>query len=342
MNKSTISVIIPTYNGASHIEYAIKSVIDQPYKNIEVIVVNDGSNDDTSIICKKYIGRIKYFETANLGAGHARNFACYQSTGTWIMFLDNDDLLLDSCITDNFVRELESCESNGVDVIYTPYIHSDYLIKQTISIYQSENWSDIKFIPKHEFWTCIYRKDFLLRKNIKFYEYREQDIATAFRYLVKFNNPIAITRNDLPFYLHRNNPQSNTNTWNIQTLHSIKATVYYDLYINYRTESTESWLFENVVEQLHSYYWSTIRAKIFDESERKMANEVLHKLPKSFCENKLTKRHYYTNYILKIISLILAKKHTSSKKTHSEDKRLIEFDSSIMKRLAYVSALFLN
>ena len=61
MNKSPkVSVIIPVYNGENYVKEAIESALSQTYKNIEIIVVNDGSKDRTEMICKEYKGKIKY------------------------------------------------------------------------------------------------------------------------------------------------------------------------------------------------------------------------------------------------------------------------------------------
>ena len=87
-----ISVIIPAYNRANYLTEAINSVLSQTYRNFELIVVNDGSQDNTEEILKKYTGKIKYFYQENNGVSSARNKGIDNSKGEFLCFLDSDDL----------------------------------------------------------------------------------------------------------------------------------------------------------------------------------------------------------------------------------------------------------
>ena len=86
----SFSVIIPTFNRAKVISRAIDSVLNQTYKNFELIVVDDGSTDNTQEILKKY-DQIKIMTQENQGVSSARNSAIQISIGEWICFLDSDD-----------------------------------------------------------------------------------------------------------------------------------------------------------------------------------------------------------------------------------------------------------
>ncbi len=85
-----LSVIIPTYNRADFIQRAIESVFTQTHKVDEIIVVNDGSNDNTDIILATY-KNIKVIKTKNQGVSHARNVGIKEAKNEWIAFLDSDD-----------------------------------------------------------------------------------------------------------------------------------------------------------------------------------------------------------------------------------------------------------
>ncbi|MDP8315492.1 MAG: glycosyltransferase [Candidatus Celaenobacter antarcticus] len=94
MNNENIkvSVIIPAYNSAKFIREAVESVSNQTHKNLEIIIIDDGSTDDTKQIVQNYNDRIKYFYQKNEGAAAARNLGITKSTGDYIAFLDADDI----------------------------------------------------------------------------------------------------------------------------------------------------------------------------------------------------------------------------------------------------------
>lgn len=90
--KAFVSVIIPTYNTGQYICDAIDSVVNQSYENFEIIVVDDGSSDNTKQILKPYMTRIKYIYQDNGGRASARNTGIRVAQGKYIAFLDSDDL----------------------------------------------------------------------------------------------------------------------------------------------------------------------------------------------------------------------------------------------------------
>lgn len=95
-NNNKVSVIIPTYNRSELIGYAIDSVLNQSYKNIEIIIVDDGSTDDTeSCVLSKSSDKIIYLKQNNQGVNAARNAGIKRATGEYIALLDNDDMWLD-------------------------------------------------------------------------------------------------------------------------------------------------------------------------------------------------------------------------------------------------------
>jgi len=88
-----VSVIIPTYNRAGLISQAIDSALRQTFGDHEVIVVDDGSTDETAAVVRAYGDRVRYVWTPNGGAGHARNVGMAHARGDYLTFLDSDDLL---------------------------------------------------------------------------------------------------------------------------------------------------------------------------------------------------------------------------------------------------------
>ncbi len=89
---SSISVIIPVYNGASFLGAAIESVLAQTLRASEVIVVDDGSTDDSAVIAAHYAPDVRVLSQVNGGCGAARNLGVQHASGTLLAFLDADDL----------------------------------------------------------------------------------------------------------------------------------------------------------------------------------------------------------------------------------------------------------
>ena len=91
MSPPDISVVIAVYNGGATIRCAIQSVLAQTYQAHELIVVDDGSTDDTAAVVAEFGGRVKYLHQRNAGVSAARNAGAAAATGEWLAFLDADD-----------------------------------------------------------------------------------------------------------------------------------------------------------------------------------------------------------------------------------------------------------
>jgi glycosyltransferase involved in cell wall biosynthesis len=109
-----VSIIIPTYNAEKTIEETLDSVYAQTYKNLEVIVVNDGSTDRTLAILENYNNPITILSTENNGVSHARNLGFKHSKGDYIQYLDADDLLMPAKIE----IQLQALVTQEADVAY--------------------------------------------------------------------------------------------------------------------------------------------------------------------------------------------------------------------------------
>ena len=99
MNKIDISIIVPIYNAEKYLNKCLESLTKQTKKELEFILINDGSTDKTEEIIKEYQDkRIKYFKNKNQGIGKTRNFGISKSSGKYLMFVDSDDYLeKDAC-----------------------------------------------------------------------------------------------------------------------------------------------------------------------------------------------------------------------------------------------------
>lgn len=108
-----ISVVIPTYNAARYLGAAIDSVLAQGRDDVEIIVVDDGSSDDTTAIVQAYTGQIVYIEQENQGVAGARNTGIAAATGQYIAFLDADDLYYPGAL-DRLARYLDEHPDSGL------------------------------------------------------------------------------------------------------------------------------------------------------------------------------------------------------------------------------------
>jgi glycosyltransferase involved in cell wall biosynthesis len=95
--SSLVSVIVPSYNGGRYLPEAIDSVLRQTYKRVELIVVDDGSTDDTAAVAARY-PEVRYFRQENQGVAAARNRGVRESRGGLLVFLDSDDVLLPTAL----------------------------------------------------------------------------------------------------------------------------------------------------------------------------------------------------------------------------------------------------
>lgn len=119
-----ISIIIPVYNKENYLAETLKSVLRQTCQEYEVILVDDGSTDDSLKVCEEYAkadDRIRVYSVANGGVSKARNIGLRQATGTWIQFLDGDDT-----IAKDYLEEAVSLgESEQADIVFSGFSKID-------------------------------------------------------------------------------------------------------------------------------------------------------------------------------------------------------------------------
>jgi glycosyltransferase involved in cell wall biosynthesis len=115
-NAKKVSFIMPVYNAADYLRQNVDSILNQDYQNIEVILVDDGSSDDSAIIIKEYMkndDRVVGLFQENSGAPAARNKGMDYATGDYIQFVDSDDYL-----ADNVLRKMvEAAEQTEADIV---------------------------------------------------------------------------------------------------------------------------------------------------------------------------------------------------------------------------------
>lgn len=215
-----LSVIIPAYNVEKYIERCINSVLNQYLKNIEIIVIDDGSKDKTSDICLKISENNKniiYKKVQNGGCSAARNLGISMAKGKYIAFLDSDDWV-DS---DMYINMIEEAEKNQADIVICGFKKLD----------ENENLLSTVKIPKrnnkNEYIDCttewfaspcnkIYKRDLLEKNNIRFLLniYTGEDMFFNF---ISFFYSKDIISLDEPYYNYFMNQNSVSNNYKNRT-----------------------------------------------------------------------------------------------------------------------------
>lgn len=179
MEEIKISIIVPAYNVGTYIEKCADSVLNQTYRNIELIIVEDGSKDDTCNVCdriKKKDDRVIVIHQENQGPSAARNNGMAAATGDYIAFLDGDDRWNDKAVLNKVIEEIK--KNNSPDIIVCSFTKKN-LIDNSITKYSVGriNASDIgqlkiKLLNSRMYhnaaWSKIYRRDFLISNGMSF------------------------------------------------------------------------------------------------------------------------------------------------------------------------------
>lgn len=203
-----VSVIIPVHNVENYLKKCIESVINQTFYNIEIILINDSSTDDSERICQEYVkidDRIKYSEFKGGSAGKTRNFGLMRASGKYVIFVDSDDFI--NC---DMIEKLYNCiiEYNS-DVCFCAYnkINNNYIQKvfiddrKVINYKKNEICDDLIFdtiyvkndyekLPLYAVWNGIYKLDIIKNNNILFLDESKclsEDSIFNFEYLLKCN-----------------------------------------------------------------------------------------------------------------------------------------------------------
>lgn len=135
MEKPLISVVLPIYNVEKYLERCVKSVCAQTYQNIEILLIDDGSTDNSRIMCDKYLNedkRIRVFHKKNGGLSDARNYGIEHARGEFITFIDSDDYVDDDYVeylykiikkydTNMSICQHKVCYDNGSEKDYGKY-----------------------------------------------------------------------------------------------------------------------------------------------------------------------------------------------------------------------------
>ena len=160
-----VTIGIPCYNAAQWIAQAIQSALDQRDVDTEVIVVDDGSSDDSAAIARNFGERVKVIAGGHQGANHARNLVLQNATGEWLQYLDADDCLEPAKV---ITQLREADDGRDADVLYSP-VWIETWTADSSSRVTSESSPDADIFTQWIRWQipqtggCLWRREALVR-----------------------------------------------------------------------------------------------------------------------------------------------------------------------------------
>ena len=299
VNDIKISIIIPIYNAEKYLKKCIESIVSNKNELIEILLINDGSKDDSEEICKKYIfedKRIKYFSRENKGCSSTRNFGIKKAKGKYIWFIDSDDYIEENSI-DQILKVLSE-EENDLLIFgyYNVNIFGKVLkknipkkINNKLEIYEQD---DIFNSP----WNKIYNSKIIKENNLFFPEncHMGEDMSFNFKYLY-FCEKIIILKKEIYNYVSTGGVTSNINK---------KKEIFlaFDDIYNFYIEKEEFKILKNILKKYYKkhaifYSYEMILTSTLTEKEKlkkiKEFNIELSKRNYMFGTNFLYKQIYY-------------------------------------------------
>ncbi|MCR8916920.1 glycosyltransferase family A protein [Bacteroides sp. ET225] len=191
-----VSIIVPIYNAAKYLYKCLDTLLTQTYYNYEIILIDDGSNDSSFLICKQYLkksDKVKLFHKENGGVSSARNLGIEKAEGQWITFVDSDDW-----VSPFYLEHLIGHISEGVDLVfsYAVLIGKDgiFLKEKFPSKMISSDDLEIAF-AENAFhghtspWSKLYKKDLIDQMHLRFDEQMHigEDLLFLYKYILLCN-----------------------------------------------------------------------------------------------------------------------------------------------------------
>lgn len=209
--KSKVSIIIPVHNSEMYLKKCLESVLNQTYKNIEVICIENGSKDNSLKILNEY-KEIKTYVLKKSGISLARNFGINKAKGNYIYFLDSDDYI-EKTLIEKLVKKLEKDKS---DLCYAKYysVYEENNKLEKTDMYTFDTLDKKEIInnlhninlgaPK------LYKKDIIIKKDITFpIETKYEDVYFVLKY-IHSSNKISMVNEYLYYYLIHDNSETTT------------------------------------------------------------------------------------------------------------------------------------
>lgn len=292
-----VSVIVPFYNVEKYIDKCLNSLVNQTLEDIEIIIVNDGSKDNSETIAKEYASKYKnkiiYLKKENGGLSDARNYAIPYATGEYIAFLDSDDYVE----VNMYEQMYEKAKKENADIVECDFLweYPNEKIESKGRIYKDKH--DILLNARVVAWNKLIKKELIEKTKIKFpYGLRYEDVEFFYK-LIPYINKLDIVNKPFVHYVQRDNSISNSQNSRTKEIIDILDNV-----INYYKENAIYEEYKNELEYNYARYilCSSLLRMIMIENkkERKeIINDSWNKLNDTFPNWK--KNKYIKNKTLK-------------------------------------------
>ena len=212
--EEKVSIIIPAYNAEKYLQECLDSVLNQTHKDLEVIVINDGSRDGTKELLEKYElenSNICVIHTENGGVSRARNIGLNYATGTYIMFLDSDDLIVANAV-EILLNDLKNNNAEIAAGLMNNEVSSSLISCDGTKV---STWTGEQGVEKlleddpYTYSSCakLFKKNIL--KDIRFIEGRRIHEDSYFVFCCLINQPTVVVRNAY-IYKYRHNENSSS------------------------------------------------------------------------------------------------------------------------------------
>lgn len=209
-----ISIVVPVYNTSLYLNRCLDSIINQSYNNLEVILVDDGSVDNSSLICMEYVkkdARFKYFKQKNGGAASARNFGINASSGKYIGFVDSDDVIHEDMFLTLYNNIIENDADLSICEVTRFSDSPSFTTDNKVEVYSKEEALKILLEDKK---ICSYSVNKLCKLElIKDIEYPvgklQEDVGTVYKFITN-SSKIVYTCSKLYGYFTRSDSVTNT------------------------------------------------------------------------------------------------------------------------------------
>lgn len=249
-----VSIILPVYNAEKTIDRAITSVLSQSYSNFELIIINDGSLDNTLEVCKKYIdARICIESQRNKGLSNARNKGISLSRGVYICFIDADDWY-EMDYLHKMIENINATKTDFVVCDFIPHLKDNVCIRPKIN-----NTVYTKLFDNKDF-LQLFESGIMNPVWNKLYKKRIIDIWN-----LRFEN-IAIVE-DLPFNLNY-----------IKHIHSVSfikdGLYHYDISTSVLTKRISEEMFQNYIS-VHAFFLSLVNIEFHNIISRSIYHQYL-------------------------------------------------------------------